>query len=139
MKIQEIMTVDVETISPDATTKDAARLMHDRHIGSLPVVDTDGRLLGIITDRDICCKVVATGRDAGWTKVHEVMHKGVTTCFDDQDVNEAARLMSDQHVRRVAVLNRKHDMSGLLSVDDLARCSHDLAGTVLEATAPAQH
>ena len=130
------MTTNVETVSPDATTKDAARIMHDQHIGSLPVVDADGKLLGIITDRDICCKVVATGRDAGWTKVHEVMHKGLATCFADQDVNDAAKLMAEKHVRRVAVVNRKNSMSGLLSVDDLARCSHDLAGTVLEAAAP---
>ena len=86
MKIQEIMSSKVETISPDDTTKVAARKMHDMHIGSLPVVNESSELLGIITDRDICCKVVATGRDAGWTKVHEVMHKEVVTCFDDQEI-----------------------------------------------------
>ncbi len=134
MKIQEIMTQKVETISPDATTKDAARIMHDMHIGSLPVTNDNHELLGIITDRDICCKVVATGRDAGWTKVREVMSKDVTTCFDDQDINEAANLMAKQHIHRLAVLTRSNSMSGFLSVDDLAHCSHDLAGTVLEAS-----
>ena len=134
MKIQEIMNSKVETISPDATTKDAARIMHDLHIGSLPVINERKELLGIITDRDICCKVVATGRDAGWTKVHEVMHKDVITCFDDQEIGEAAELMANQHIRRLAVLNRNNSMSGFLSVDDLAHGSHDLAGTVLEAS-----
>lgn len=134
MKIQEIMNSKVETISPDATTKDAARIMHDLHIGSLPVINESKELLGIITDRDICCKVVATGRDAGWTKVHEIMHKDVFTCFDDQEIGEAAELMANQHIRRLAVLNRNNSMSGFLSVDDLARGSHDLAGTVLEAS-----
>ena len=136
MKIQEIMSSKVEIISPDSTIKDAARIMHDQHIGSLPVINESGKLLGIITDRDICCKVVATGRDAGWTKVHEVMHKDVATCFDDQDINDAAALMAEQHVRRLAVLSRNNNMSGFLSVDDLARGSHDLAGTVLEASMP---
>lgn len=134
MKIQEIMNSKVETISPDATTKDAARIMHDQHIGSLPVINESKELLGIITDRDICCKVVATGRDAGWTKVHEIMHKDVITCFDDQEIGEAAELMANQHIRRLAVLNRNNSISGFLSVDDLARGSHDLAGTVLEAS-----
>lgn len=136
MKIQEIMTPKVETISPNATTKDAARIMHDQHIGSLPVINTEGELLGIITDRDICCKVVATGRDAGWTKVHEVMHTEITTCFDDQEIGDAADIMVNQHIRRLAVLNRNNSMSGFLSVDDLAHGSHDLAGTVLEASTP---
>ncbi|WP_455217432.1 CBS domain-containing protein [Kaarinaea lacus] len=134
MKIYEIMSPNVETISPDNTTKDAARVMHDMHIGSLPVVSKEGELLGIITDRDICCKVVATGRDAGWTKVYEVMQKDVATCFDDQDINEAAELMSHRHIRRLAVMNRNNSMSGFFSVDDLAHGSHDLAGAVLEAT-----
>ena len=97
----------------------------------------EGELLGIITDRDICCKVVATGRDAGWTKVHEVMHKEITTCFDDQDINDAAELMANQHIRRLAVLSRDNSMTGFLSVDDLARGSYELAGTVLEATSTA--
>lgn len=137
MKIQDIMCTNVETISPDASTKEAARIMHDMHIGSLPVVNKNNELQGIITDRDICCKVVATDRAAGWTKVYEVMHKDVTTCFDDQDINEAAELMANQHIRRLAILTRNNSISGLLSIDDLAHTSHELAGTVLEASTPA--
>jgi len=136
MKIQEIMSAKVQTISPDATTKEAARLMHDQHIGSLPVISAEGELLGIITDRDICCKVVATGRDAGWTKVNEVMHKDIATCFDDQEIGDAAELMTNQHIRRLAILSRDNSMTGFLSVDDLAHGSHDLAGSVLVATNP---
>lgn len=136
MKIQDIMISNVKTISPNATAKDAAQIMHDMHIGSLPVVNENKELLGMITDRDICCKVVATSRDADWTKVHEVMHKNVSTCFDDQDITDAAELMANKHIRRLTILARDNSMSGFLSVDDLARSSHDLAGTVLEATTP---
>lgn len=138
MKIYELMTPKIESISPDATTREAARKMHDLHIGALPVV-RDGQLLGIITDRDICCRVVATGRDAVMTKVSDVMVKEVTVCFDDQDVDEAARLMADHHIRRLAVLKRDNSMAGFLSVDDLARSSHDLASNVLEATTARLH
>ena len=136
MKIHDIMTPRLESVEPTATTKEAARKMRDLHIGSLPVVE-NGKLVGILTDRDICCRVIAVGRDAGITKVHEVMGKEVTTCFDDQEVDDAARLMVDHHIRRLAVLNRDNSMAGFLSVDDLARSSHDLASTVLEASTPA--
>ena len=133
MKINELMTPGLESISPQATAKEAARKMHDLHIGALPVV-RDGQLLGIITDRDICCRVTAMGRDAVMTSVADVMGKEVITCFDDQDIDEAAQLMVDHHIRRLAVLKRDNSMAGFLSVDDLARSSHELASNVLQAT-----
>ena len=133
MKVNELMSSGVEFTTPANTTKEAARLMHDKHIGALPVIENDN-LVGIITDRDICCKVIATGRHAGRTKVEEVMVKEVVTCYEDQDIDEAAKVMQDKHIRRLAVLNRSNAMVGFLSVDDLARTSHDLASTVLKAT-----
>jgi CBS domain-containing protein len=135
MKTQDIMTSHVETISPTESTKDAAVKMRDLHIGALLVVDA-GELVGMITDRDICCKVIATGRDAVMTQVREVMIKDVTTCFDDQDITDAAQIMADRHVRRLPVVHHDKSLAGLLSLDDLARTSHDLAGTVLEAVGP---
>ena len=135
MKIQDIMTTGVQTISADSSAKEAARKMHDLHIGSLLVVDGD-KMVGIITDRDICCKVVATGRDAVITQVKEAMSKEVATCYADQDIAEAAELMADNHIRRLTVLDRNNSMAGFLSVDDLARTSHELASTVLQAATP---
>ena len=107
MIVQDIMTPRVESISPDATTKEAALKMRDLHIGSLSVMEND-TLIGIITDRDICCRVTATGRDAVMTNVKEIMSKDVTTCFEDQDIAEAARLMADHHIRRLAVCDDFH-------------------------------
>lgn len=135
MKVQDIMKSPVETTAPAENTKEAAERMHDKHIGSLPVVD-NGQLVGIITDRDICVRVTATGRDAVSTRVKEVMGKAVATCFADQDVNDAAKIMIDHHIRRLVVLDRNQVISGFLSVDDLARASHELASQVLEATIP---
>ncbi len=135
MKTQDIMTSQVETISPTESTKDAAVKMRDLHIGALLVVD-QGQLVGMITDRDICCKVIATGRDAVMTQVKEVMIKELTTCFDDQDITDAAKIMADRHVRRLPVMHHDNSLAGMLSIDDLARTSHDLAGTVLEAATP---
>lgn len=135
MKTQDIMTAHVETISPSKSTKDAAVKMRNSHIGALLVVD-GGQLVGVITDRDICCKVIATGRDAVMTQVQEVMANDLATCFDDHDVADAAKIMSDRHVRRLPVVRHDNSLAGLLSLDDLARSSHELAGTVLEAASP---
>lgn len=135
MKTQDIMTSNVVTITSKESIKDAAVRMRNLHIGSLLVVD-DGRLVGILTDRDICCKVVASNRDAVLTQIHEVMVKDITTCFEDQEITDAAQIMADRHVRRLPVIHHDHSLAGLLSIDDLARTSHDLAGRVLEAAKP---
>lgn len=133
MKVNTLMSSKVEFITPESSTKEAAHMMHDLHIGVLPVMDDD-TLVGIITDRDICCKVTATGRDAGWTKVDEVMTKNVATCFDDQEIDQAANIMIDNHIRRLAVTNHDNVVVGILSVDDLARASHEIATKVVEAS-----
>lgn len=130
MKISNVMNSKIESISLDASVKEAARKMHDLHIGSL-IVEDKGQLLGIITDRDICCKVIATGRHAVITKVHEVMNKDVATCYIDQELDEAAEIMSLLHIRRLAVVNRDNSLAGFLSVDDIAHYSHDMASNVL--------
>jgi CBS domain-containing protein len=100
MKVNELMSSKVEFTTPDASTKVAARQMHDEHIGALPVI-VDEQLVGIITDRDICCRVTATGRDAGWTKVEEVMNKDVVTCFDDFSDSDAANVMIEVREDRI--------------------------------------
>ena len=136
MKIQEIMSTSVESILPTATLRRAAQKMDKLGIGSLPIISDEGALLGIITDRDISCFAIAMGHDPNSTEVQKVMTKEVFTCFEDQDINDAANLMEDKHIRRLTVLNKDNSVAGLLSVDDLAHSSHELAGAVLEAATP---
>lgn len=138
MHISEIMKRDVQWISPNTSVKDAARLMHDKHIGALPVMEND-KLVGMITDRDICCKVTANGRDVVMTRVDEVMTKEVATCFSDQEVSDVAYLMASHQIHRIAVLDNQDRLAGILSIDDLAHNSHDLASTILEASAAPVH
>lgn len=133
MNISELMNSKVESTTSNATTKEAARQMHDIHVGCLTVMDDD-QLVGIVTDRDICCKVTATGRVAGFTKVSEIMSKDVITCTEDQSIDEAAEIMISNHIRRLAVVDSGNNITGFLSVDDLARASHELASSVLEST-----
>lgn len=136
MKIQEIMSTKVESILPTSTLRRAAQKMSQLDIGSLPIISDDGSLVGIITDRDISCFAVAMGHDPNSTEIQKVMTKEVFTCFEDQDISEAANLMEKKHIRRLTVVNHNNNVVGLLSVDDLARSSHDLAGAVLEAATP---
>jgi CBS domain-containing protein len=132
------MSTRVETIAPTSNVRDCARKMDQVGVGLLPVADK-GKLVGVVTDRDICCSVVARDRDPETVTVREIMTTDVASCLEEQDCTEAARLMEDKHVRRLPVVNRQQAMTGLISIDDLARCSHDLAGQVLEAAAPWPH
>ena len=132
MQTQDLMTQTVQFIEPEDSIKQAAEKMRELDIGSLPVMK-DGMLLGIITDRDICCRTIALGRDPVMTQVQDIMNRDVAVCYDDDDIRKAAQLMEHRHVRRLAVLHHDMTMAGMLSVDDLARSSHDLAGAVLEA------
>lgn len=139
MRVKDIMTCGVSLVSPALTVQEAAKIMRDANVGSLPVGE-DGQLTGMVTDRDIACRAAAEGWDPAKTKIRDITSKKIAHCFDDQDVTDAARLMEQKHIRRLAVYDRKKRMVGLVSVDDVARCSHDLAGEILEAVStPAHH
>ncbi|KON32319.1 hypothetical protein AC478_00625 [miscellaneous Crenarchaeota group-1 archaeon SG8-32-3] len=135
MKVQELMTTPVEFIAPTKSLKQAARKMKELNVGYLPIVE-DGKLLGTITDRDITCYAVAIGRSPDETEVQRCMTRDLATCFEDQDISEAARIMEELHIRRLPILHHDNTLAGILTVDDLARGSHDLAGAVLEAAIP---
>jgi CBS domain-containing protein len=135
MNVQDLMTTTMETIPPTKSLKQAERKMAQTNVGYLPIVE-DGKLLGTITDRDITCYALAIGRSPDETEVQRCMTKDITTCFDDQEITDAAKIMADRHVRRLPVVHHDKSLAGMLSVDDLACTSHDLAGTVLEAAGP---
>jgi len=136
MKIQEIMTTHVESILPTSTLRRAAQKMSQLGIGSLPIISEEGTLLGIITDRDISCFAIAMGHDPNSTEVQKVMTREVFACYENDDISNAANLMEEKHIRRLTVLNQNEDVVGFLSVDDLAKTSHELAGAVLVAATP---
>jgi len=138
MLVREVMSTHLETIAPATTVLECAKKMGKLGVGVLPVWQ-DGEPVGVVTDRDICCRVVGAGKDPANTPVRAIMTAVMTSCSEDQDCKDAARLMKEKGVRRLTVVDRKKAMVGVLSVDDLARCSHDLAGDVLEAVAPWPH
>ena len=113
------MTKTVVTIPQETSVEDAARIMKTNGIGLLPIGDKK-QIAGVITDRDITVRVTAGGRDAKHTEVREVMTEQSFYCFDDQDVEDACFTMEDKHVRRLLVFDRKRDVVGILSLDDVA-------------------
>ncbi|WP_455217431.1 CBS domain-containing protein [Kaarinaea lacus] len=136
MKIQDIMSTNVESVLPEKTLRRVAQKMVELDIGSVPVISEQGELLGMITDRDISCFAIAMGHEPNSTEVQKVMTREVFTCYEDQDINDAANIMEEKHIRRLMVLNRDNRVTGIVTVEDLARRSHELAGAVLEAAIP---
>jgi CBS domain-containing protein len=109
--------------------------MKELDVGMLPVCGDNDRLVGTLTDRDITIRAVAEGLDPRTALVRDVMTPSVVYCFEDEDVEEAARLMKDNQVRRLVVLNRDKRLVGIVSLGDLAVDTGDehLAGSALEA------
>lgn len=132
MKVKEIMSANVEIVKPTSSLRATARTLSNLNVGALPVVD-DGKLVGIITDRDVSVHAIAIGREPQSTDVQTVMTKEVFTCKADQSLAEAAEIMEQHNIRRLAVVNEDGEVVGILTVDDIAQVSHELAGGVLEA------
>lgn len=119
MKISEVMTTDVETISADQTAREAASFMLRADAGSIPVCEGD-RVIGMITDRDIAVRGVAEGRGPD-TPVSELMSDGVVCAHEDDDVQSVAQRMSEEQVRRMPVVDAEERLVGIVSLGDLAR------------------
>ena len=134
MQVNEVMTRCVECVRPNDIIAAAAQRMKDLDVGALPVCGDDGRLVGMITDRDITTRATAGCCDPGGTRIRDVRTPGVVYVFEDQDVTEAARLMKENQVRRLVVLNRDKRLVGIVSLGDLAVETGDekLAGQTLE-------
>ena len=130
--IREIMTREVEAAQPDMTIQDAARLMKDKDIGSLPVCE-GRKVVGMVTDRDITVRGVAEGRNPGSTRVGDVMSRDVISVKDDSKLGDAERLMHDRQLRRLPVLNGEGELVGYLAMARIARNeSPERAGRVLK-------
>jgi len=133
MKLKEIMTHDVEVIHPDDSLQTAAQKMRDRDIGFLPVCDGD-RLIGTVTDRDMIVRVIAEGRDPKAMMGRNLATSPVIYCFEDQSVDEAARIMQEKQIRRLVILNRDKRLVGVVSLGDLAmNRPADQSGEVLQS------
>ena len=129
--IREVMTPDPTTVEPGTSAQEAARKMKSEDVGSLPIVD-GGRLVGMITDRDLALRLVADGKSAD-TAVGELGSRELVTIDPQQDLGEAARLMSEHQLRRLPVCEEDGKLVGILAQADVAQAGHDtLTGEVVQ-------
>jgi CBS domain-containing protein len=119
MQVKDVMKTPVHLIGPDAPLVAAARRMRDENVGSLPVGE-GAELLGMITDRDIVVRCVATGENCGNVAVRDAMSAELLCCLADQPVEDAARLMEEYRVRRLPVIDHRQRLVGIVSLTDLS-------------------
>ena len=119
MKVRHVMTTPAITISPEESVAVAARTLTHYNIGILPVCGGDGRVCGLVTDRDIVTRCLAAGKSAANTPVRDVMTKGVVSARPDMDTALAAGLMGREQIRRLPVMENGK-LCGMVSLGDLA-------------------
>ena len=117
--IREVMTPNPHTVQSDATLQDAAREMQQDDIGAVLVKD-NGSISGILTDRDIVVRAIAEGRDPASTKVSDVATRDVKTLTPDSSIEDAIRIVREQNVRRIPVVDDSGQPQGIVSIGDLA-------------------
>lgn len=122
MKVKEVMSKTLYCCTPTDTIQKAAELMKDNDVGAIPVVNDckERKLLGIITDRDICVKVASTGKSTVAVKVGEVMSKSPTTCKPDDTLEACEMKMEQKQVRRIPVVDASGKCVGLVAQADIA-------------------
>jgi len=119
MKVSQMMSDDVCVVAPGDSLQNAAILMMDKDVGSLPVGEGD-RLIGFITDRDIVVRAIANGLGPEVT-VRQVMSTDVKYCFEDEDIDHVARNMADLEVRRLPVVDGDKRLVGMVSLANFAQ------------------
>lgn len=119
MKVQDIMTADVESCGPESDLGAAATIMWKRDCGSVPVVDGDRRIIGMITDRDICMAVATRNKLASDITVGEVISGRVYACSPEDDIRDALETMQSAQLRRLPVVDDNRFLHGILSINDV--------------------
>jgi CBS domain-containing protein len=143
MKVSEIMTKNPVCCWPSSSTLMAALLMQETDTGVVPVIRDrfTPTLVGVVTDRDLCLHVVATARDPSSTWIDGCMTRDPVCCTEQDDVSRALDLMKEHQIRRLPVVNEKHEVVGMLSLSDLVRKAgieaSVIAGTLQSICEPA--
>lgn len=131
-KVRDDMTRQVETLAPEANAQDAARKMKDRDYGFLPVVE-HGRVVGVLTDRDITLRVIAEGRDPSKTLVSDIMSRDVVVARPEDELETVYELMKERQVRRVPVVDAQRKLAGMVTLARIAReQGEEAAGEILK-------
>jgi CBS domain-containing protein len=133
MNVKDIMHKGATCVEPSTPVSEIARRMRDMDVGAIPV-KADGRLVGIVTDRDITCRALADGGNVAKLAAKDVMTKDVVCCSPDDDVKIAIEVMEAKQIRRLPVTDSHKTMIGMLSLGDIShKVSKELSGEVLRS------
>jgi len=127
MRVQEIMTKDPSCVTADATVREAAQVMGRENVGMVPVVERESnrRLVGVVTDRDIAIRCVAEGKD-GSCRVSDVMSSSkLATCNENDEVDNVMQAMQTEKVRRIPIVDERGSLVGIVSQADVVRKAKD--------------
>ena len=126
MRVDEVMTRDPSCVSPEAVIRDAAVIMKREDVGIVPVVDSDGTLVGVVTDRDIAIRCVAEGKNVDACRVRDVMSAGeIHTCSPDDEIETLMEAMGREQVRRIPIVDERGSLLGIVSQADVVRKADD--------------
>ncbi len=133
MKVKDVMHSGVTWVEPDTKLKAVAKLMRDEDIGAIPVGEND-RLIGMVTDRDISCRGFVEGKNTEEMTARDVMSEGITYCNENEEAEDAIRIMEAKKIRRLPVMNEEKRMVGMLAIGDISqKLPQDLSGEIMQA------
>ena len=133
MKVKDVMHCGVEWVEPQTPITEIARMMRDNDIGSIPVGEND-RLVGMVTDRDIVTRGLASVRNCMDLVARDVMTKPIVYARADEDVDDALHIMVKNQIRRLPVIDENKRLAGILSLGDISqKAGRDLAGEVMRS------
>ena len=121
MKVKDLMATEVKCCAASDTLNTAAQMMWDNDIGCVPIVDQERRVIGMLTDRDVCMAAFIQGVPLAGSLVTSAMSKEVFSCTPDREIAEAERLMREKQIRRLPVIDAQGRMAGIISLNDIAR------------------
>lgn len=126
MKVNECMCNDVCCVKPETKLNEVARLMAERHIGSIPICDNNNCICGIVTDRDIILRTIACDKDCKATPVSDIMSTKVCTCQENDEMTVAENKMSQNQIKRLPVCDKNNKVVGILTLGDIAQNINEL-------------
>jgi CBS domain-containing protein len=133
MKIKDLMTTEVKCCASRDTLNTAAQIMWENDIGCIPVVDEEGSVVGLLTDRDLCMSVYLQRVPLTGAPVTSAMSKQVFSCAANDDLKEAQKVMREKQVRRLPVTDPKGRLAGIISIADMARWAQQQARAATDA------
>lgn len=119
MRVKDVMTRGVISVGSDASVAAAAKVMKDKNIGTVLVIDGHD-VKGLVTDRAIVTRVVGEDKDPRTVPVKTIMTRDIITCSEESDIVDAARILAENKIRRMPVTNENHELVGIVSVSDIA-------------------